>query len=209
MTLKDGAMLITNEREVRFDFSISRNRRVMAVIRYRPNISSLIINNNWLLTQDGVQNRAIHENPNLNVSPHLNIESMGISLCRIDIKINESSFACCVFTDRDLILVHMNGNHLCPRLSDFITQEAGRLPLTQEQVAAYMVQNPDEHRRLIEEEAQQLVLTEQQVEAFMEQNPDFAKRQADLFFERNRGFANMFGKQFFQNLMKDSAWLSQ
>lgn len=134
VTLKDGTLLITNDRKVEFVYSISRNRRVLAVVRYRKNSSSLVINNNWLLVEGGVENIAIIENPDLVFSQHLNIEIAGHSLARVDFKVQDSGFACAVFTDRDLIFVRMNGNHGVPCLRDFIDG----LPTTGQKVTTFM-----------------------------------------------------------------------
>lgn len=147
--LRDGTLLITNERQVEFDFSISRNHRVVAVVRYRKNATSLIINNNWLITQEGVENRTVSENPDLIFSQNLNIDvTCGEELMRVDMKVHESGVACGVFTDRDLLFVRMNGNHVMPRISEFIKQsverEISRLPpLSEAQVSEFLEQNPD------------------------------------------------------------------
>lgn len=144
----DGAILLNNEANIDFEFSISRNRRVLAVMRYKRNTGNLLINNNWLVTQEDVRNRAISENPNLVFSKCLNIEIGGNSLTRVDFKINESPVACGVFTDRDLLFVRMNGHHVYPRITEHILQETHRLYKNEAQLIEFLEQNPGFLRRI-------------------------------------------------------------
>lgn len=131
--LRDGALLFTNEAACEFQFSISRNHRVLAVIKCRRGPATLRINNNWLVTENGVENRPITENPDLLLSSNVNIDFEAQSIGRVDFKINESGFACGIFTERDLIFLRMNGNHAFPRLVDFIAKEARMLPINEVQ----------------------------------------------------------------------------
>lgn len=147
VALRDGALLLTNEKEVEFDFSITRNNRVVAVVRYRKHATSLIINNNWLLTQDGIENRAINENPDLIHSDNLNIEIPGYDILRVDFKVHESSIACAVFNDRDLLFVRMNGHHVYPRLTDYI---ANRSMVTNEKVETFLDEHEDFEKGRVE-----------------------------------------------------------
>lgn len=121
---QDGTLLLTNEGKVSFTITISRNRRVLAVLKYLPESSLVSINNNWRVSREGVANRAIDQNPDLFMSPHLNIELNGPHIARVDVKVDDSSFACMVFTEKDLLFVRMNGNHVVPRLIDFMEIEA-------------------------------------------------------------------------------------
>lgn len=186
--LKNGTLLFTNEANMTFDFSISRNRRPLAVVVYRANATSLAINNNWLLTDDGVRNWTINQNPDLAYSENMNIDFNGTALARIDFKINESSVAGAFFTERDLLFVPMNGNHVYPRLCEHISSAASILPLTEQRVVSFLNNNPDFAETLREP------VNENQVLAFLDENPEFARK---------------VGKTFFQRLMKTSDWLSK
>lgn len=98
------------------------------LIKCRRGSATLRINNNWLVTENGVENRPITENPDLLLSSNVNIDFEAQSIGRVDFKINESGFAYGIFTERDLIFLRMNGNHAYPRLVDFIAKEARMLP---------------------------------------------------------------------------------
>lgn len=126
VTLRDGTLLFTNQGMVAFDLTISRGRRVLAVLKYKPQSSFLEINNNWRVQGEVVENCAIHENPDLHISPHLNINIWGQSILRVDVKVDDSTFACLVFTEKDLLFVRMNGNHAHPRLVDVISEEVNK-----------------------------------------------------------------------------------
>ena len=183
--LHDGALLISNETDVPFDFSISRKRRVLAVVRYCQGANSLRVNDNWILNQDRVLNRAINQNPDLLFSPHFNIDFEGIKMARVDLKINESPIAAAFFTERDLLFMRMNGNHAYPRLCEQIQKEASGLAITEEQVVAFFDEHPDV--------AANLPVNDVQVSEFLNNNREIAKR---------------LQKEWFARLMETTNWLS-
>lgn len=139
--LRDGTLLITNEGQTSFQFSLSRNRKVLAVIKYSKDVPYLSINNNWRIKKWGVQNCTINENPDLVFSPQLNVDFTGTGLGRVDIKFDDSGFACLTFSDKDLLFVRMNGNHSFPRLTEHIEAEIWR-SVSAGRVAAYIERNP-------------------------------------------------------------------
>lgn len=116
-TLQD-TLLLTNESKTKFEFTISRNRRILAVVktRWQDDHGLLQINTNWKVSHDGVINREIHTNPNLVMSPNFNIDLEGDGIIRLDLKVDNSGFACCSFSEKDLLFVRMNGNHTFPKL---------------------------------------------------------------------------------------------
>lgn len=130
--LRDGTLLLTNENDIGFNFSLGRSGRVLAVVKYYPNGKYVTINNNWKVKEDGVSNREIHTNPDLLTSEHLHIDLNVDGLGRIDLKLDNSGFAGAFFTTKELVFVRMNGHHAFPRLTEFIGHEAERLPPTEE-----------------------------------------------------------------------------
>lgn len=90
----------------------------------RPTKGDLLINTNWRLDEKAVTNREIHTNPTLTRSNHVNIDVDVEGIGRIDVKLNDSGFAACVFS-RELLYVRMNGNSV-PRLLGFIENEKNR-----------------------------------------------------------------------------------
>lgn len=139
VSLADGTLLITNEKKIGFDFSISRGRKVIAIVKWKPQSGTLLISTNWMLNSEGVANREIHSNPYLGFSKFLNIElKTDEEIVRADLKVDESGFACCVFSMKDLLFMRFNGNHAMPRLVDVINSP----PLAQK-VNEFMATNPD------------------------------------------------------------------
>lgn len=135
--LSDGTLLLTNEAKVAFEITISRERKVLAVIKYRQNTPNLCFNTNWMLNKDGVTNREIYANPDLNLSKMLNIEVQAKEdIIRADFKIENSGFACGVFSRKDLLFMRMNGNHAMPRLMDIVNATP-----TEEKVTGFLVDN--------------------------------------------------------------------
>lgn len=57
----------------------------------------------------------------------LNFEIGENSLGRLDLKIDSSGYAGCVFSGRDLLFVKMNGNHTISRLEGFIDAESRKM----------------------------------------------------------------------------------
>lgn len=124
--LRDGCLLVLNQAKIPFNFTISRNHKVVATVNCVGSDAVLKINTNWRLSLDGIQNREIHTNPDLVMSPNLNIEIGGLGLGRIDLKVDDTGFAACAFSNKELLMVKMNGNHTFPRLEGFIDNEVKR-----------------------------------------------------------------------------------
>lgn len=121
MELRDGALGIFNESRTSFEFTISRGKKIIAVVKCVADTSSLHINSNYRLTQKQLENREIHTNPDLVTSPCLNINLLNVDgIGRIDLKVDDSGFAACVLSDKELLFVRMNGHHSVPRLLDFM-----------------------------------------------------------------------------------------
>lgn len=141
--LRDGMLLFSNESRADFQFTIGRNSRSMAVVKFKySDEGELLINNNFRVSKAGVRNREIHENPNTMISNTLHINVSGVGIGRVDLKVDESGFAACVFSDIQLMFVRMNGNHIVPRLNEFFQREFERTDLSVEKVRTYVRDNP-------------------------------------------------------------------
>lgn len=124
--LRDGCLCITNDAKVAFGFSISRNRKLIATVKYNDVDSTLLVNTNWRISQKGVENKEIHTSPDLIVSPNMHIDVNVSGVGRIDLKVDDGGVAACVFSNGELLFVRMNGNRVVPRLEGFIQHEANR-----------------------------------------------------------------------------------
>lgn len=119
--LRDGSLGIFNESRTPFEFTISREKRIVAVVKCLAVDSALKINSNYRLTQSQLENREIHTNPDLVPSVNLNINLVNIDgIGRIDLKIDDSGYAACILSDKDLLFIRMNGHHSIPRLQAFM-----------------------------------------------------------------------------------------
>lgn len=98
VSLRDGTLLFTNDSDSPFEFTLSRNHKTLAVVKYSRE-STLTVNSNWRISASGVKNCEIHSNPDLIISKHINIELQGAAFARADLKINNTGFACCIFSD--------------------------------------------------------------------------------------------------------------
>lgn len=126
--LRDGCLCITNNNKIPFGFSVSRGQKVLAVVACCGHESMVKINSNWRLSKKGIENREIHTNPDLIMSQTLNIDIGGtIGFGRIDLKVDDSGYAACIFSKKDLLFMKMNGNHTFPRLEGFVEGEVERL----------------------------------------------------------------------------------
>lgn len=126
MQLRDGCLILSNVSRIPFKFSISRGQKVLIVVKVQPNDNTLQINTNCRLTQTTVENREIHTNPDLVVDPTFNMNFDLSGFCRVDLKVEESGYAACILSEKDLVFVRMNGNHSIPRLENFIEMETKR-----------------------------------------------------------------------------------
>lgn len=122
--LPDGCLCIANNGKVPYAFTVSRERKVLANVTFNGNDSVLKINTNWRLTANGIENREIHSNPDLILSPLLNIDIGSNGLGRLDLKVDESGYGACVFSAKDLLFIKMNGNHTFPRVESSIRSES-------------------------------------------------------------------------------------
>lgn len=140
--LQNDMVLFANEGFVPFEFSISRNKKMMANVKCIVEGPELLINNNWRIGKDGIKNREVHTSPTFVKSNMVHFDFRGNGTGRVDMKIGESGFAACFFTDAQLLFLRMNGNHAAPRLEEFIQRESLRLPVSQEQVERYLRLHP-------------------------------------------------------------------
>lgn len=125
--LPDGCLCIANNGDIQFGFTVSRGRKVVATVTCAANGSALKINTNWRLTNNGIENREIHTNPDLVTSSVLNIDIGSTGIGRLDLKDNNSGYAACIFSVKELLFVKMNGNHSFPRLESCVRSEAVKL----------------------------------------------------------------------------------
>lgn len=123
--LPDGCLVITNGSRTPFDFTISREKKIIASVKFAGGESVLRINSNFRLSESGVENREIHENPDLVLPANLNINLVRVNgIGRIDLKIDGSGYAACVFSERELLFVRMNCHRCVPRLEGFMANQS-------------------------------------------------------------------------------------
>lgn len=125
--LPDGCLCMANNGKADFNFSVSRNRKVLAVVTCNGTESNLKINTNWKLSVSGIANKEIHTNPDLTMSQTINIEIGVGGFGRLDLKVDQSGYAALVFSNKDLLFVKMNGNHTVPRLEGYIEFEKKKM----------------------------------------------------------------------------------
>lgn len=141
--LRDGLLLFTNESNANFEFTVGRNNRSMALIKFKhTDEAMLFVNNNFQIKKSGVTNREIHANPNCMMSKVLHFDISGVGIGRVDLKVDESGFAACIFSDLQLMFVRMNGNHVVPRLNEFVQREIDRTEIPIERMRHYICSNP-------------------------------------------------------------------
>lgn len=125
--LENGYLCIVNTNRIPIDFTVSRVGKVMATVKFPGVSSKLLINTNWRLNLDGVQNRTISKTPDLYRCKKLNIDFSNIGLSRFDLKIEETGYATCVFSKNELLFVSMDGDRVMTFIQEFIETEAARL----------------------------------------------------------------------------------
>lgn len=142
--LRDGLLLFSNESKTAFQFSVARNSRLMAMVKFEyAEKGKLYVNNNFSISKIGVTNKEIHTNPNLSVSNIFHIDVSGDGIGRIDLKVDESGFAACIFSDIQLLFVRMNGNHVVQRLDEFVQRECDRTDVPIGKMREYARANPN------------------------------------------------------------------
>lgn len=117
---KDGCLRISNDSKAGFSSTISRNRKLIAMVKY-TGADYLLLNTNWYINSNGVQNRECHKNPDLVRSQNL---QRGTG--RIDLKMDETGCAVCICSNIELLFIRMNGNRVVPKINGLIGQEVNR-----------------------------------------------------------------------------------
>lgn len=142
--LPDGALLLTNHAKLNYNFSVSIDQKVLAVYHVDAVAGEVKVNTNWCVSSNGVRNIEIHTNPDLFISNCLNFDLEGsvYGPQRIDIKVDESGFACCAFIATELLFVRMNGNRAFPKLVDEINNCCINAPATAGKVNEFLAKNP-------------------------------------------------------------------
>lgn len=167
--MRDGCLCITNKAQIPFEFTLSRERKLIAVVRY-IGAGQLQVNSNWMVDDGGVINQEISRNPDLYVSSKLHIDIIGAGLtgmCRMDLKVDNSGCAGMFFSRSELLFIRMNGNRVGPKVDGLIEAETRRL---YREAHHQMEQEKAEFNRKIEEEKAEFIrnMEEEKIE-FMRQ----------------------------------------
>lgn len=134
-------LIISNNSDVNFEFTISRGNRTMAIVEYKPSIG-LVVNSQWRIKNNLVRNRVAPEFPEIQKSRILNFEIDVIGTGRVDLKHDREEYAALLFDHRKLYSVRFNGDYAIKHFDLFIERERDRRPLNIDQVKEYLNNNP-------------------------------------------------------------------
>lgn len=119
----NGIFRIMNGSNVSYQFSISRDGRVMATIDYKNSV--MLINNQWVIENKLVRNNALATSPNIRRSRNLNFEIGNHGIGRMDVRFENMEYVTLFFNDRELYSVTFAGDN-DQGMTQFIDQECAR-----------------------------------------------------------------------------------
>lgn len=71
--MKDGCLCLTNTSNIPFEFSLSRNGKLIALVKCDGVKQQLLVNTNWRITQNGVENKVYFKKSCIKIEKSFNV----------------------------------------------------------------------------------------------------------------------------------------
>lgn len=129
---ENNSMLLDNPGNVPFDFTVTgytnNDLHVYAMCQYNPQTRSIMVNNNWTINENGIENKLVSNHGSAEVSRFLNIRFHSSNfndnkMSRIDICLNKCKRASLFFTPVELLFINLDGNDV----EEDLTNQTNRL----------------------------------------------------------------------------------
>lgn len=136
----EGAFLLMNNADVKYQFSVTRANNLMATVEYEPTF--LVVNKQWCIgTDKRLLNRPFE--PVIKHSKTLNFEIGAIGTGRLDIKFDRMEYAAMLFNHKKLYSIRFNGDFAVNRFEAYIGRECIRRPLSYMRMKNFLDDSPD------------------------------------------------------------------
>lgn len=142
----DGAFLILNNANVKYQLSVTRANNPMATVEYEPTF--LVVNKQWCI---GIDKRLLNRpfEPVIKHSKTLNFEIGATGTGRLDIKFDRMEYAAMLFNHKKLYSIRFNGDFAVSRFEAYIARECIRRPLSYMRMKKFLDDHPDVKMELI------------------------------------------------------------
>lgn len=135
--MADNCLLITNNANIDFEFTITRGMVPMAIVKYSYQ-NGIIVNKQWRIVESEMMNRELDFEPIKEASKYLNFEIGTIGNGRFDIKFDKKDFVALFFDHRKLYMCRYNGDYAMNHFEEFVERECDRRPLDIVRVKQYL-----------------------------------------------------------------------
>lgn len=135
--MADNCLLITNNGNIDFEFTITRGMVPMAIVKY-CNRNGIIVNKQWRIVESEMMNRELDSEPIKEASKHLKFEIGTNGNGRFDIKFDKKDFVALFFDHQKLYMCRYNGDYAMNHFEEFIERECDRRPLDIVRVKKYL-----------------------------------------------------------------------
>lgn len=139
--LGDNVFMFTNNNEIDFEFTVSRENKVMALVEFKR--CAIYFNKQWRLKANVLANRFMDAPSDIVPSNILNFEIGTFGSGRFDVKFDKKEFVALLCTHRNLYSVRFNGDYAIKRFRDYIDREDERRPLDIVRVKKFLEINRD------------------------------------------------------------------
>lgn len=141
--------MFTNNNEIDFEFTVSREDKVMALVEFKRN--AIYFNKQWRLKANVLANLFMDAPPDIVPSDILNFEIGTFGSGRFDVKFDKKEFVALLCTHRNLYSVRFNCDNAIKRFREYIDREDERRPLDIVRVKEFLEINGDAKLRVVRE----------------------------------------------------------
>lgn len=144
----ENTLAFTNNANVDFEFTITRNNVPMALVEYDQK-NGIVVNKRWRIAVDELVNRDSEFGPINKPSRVLNFEIGAIGNGRFDVKYDKKEYVALFFDHRKMYMARFNGDYAQQHFEEFISREYERRPLDNVRINKYLNFRNDIKLRII------------------------------------------------------------
>lgn len=133
----DNSLLITNNANVTFEFTITGGMVPMAIVKYSHK-NGIIVNKQWRILQNEMKNRELDFETIKEASKYLNFEIGTTGNGRFDNKYDKKEYVALFFGDRKLYMCRYSGDYAMKHFEEFVDREYDRRLLDIVRVKQYL-----------------------------------------------------------------------
>lgn len=135
-SVHENILVITNNADIDYAFTISRANVPMATVKYTR--SGVLLNEQWRIVENEMMNREMAHETIKQTSHILNFEIGSTGIGRFDIKYDKKEYVALLFDHQKMYSCRFNGDYAIKNFDEFITRECVRRPLDIVRIKRYL-----------------------------------------------------------------------